>query len=168
MEGWFGQVLSIPLRALFSSPLPAAVKLAEDLPLGSSHYHYENHYHAVVEVVLGSGHYQDVELLLLSTGHQPLPAAASTLMHDTCPAQTEAHSPHVISFALFTTCYLFWFYSLHAMSPTLTHIYYLFSLHFALFTNCYHLVRLLLPVSKSHRNFIFHAEFLLKTSTVSN
>ena len=51
MEGWFGQVLSIPLRALFSSPLPAAVKLAEDLPLGSSHYHYENHYHAVVEVV---------------------------------------------------------------------------------------------------------------------
>ena len=51
MEGWFGQVLSIPLRALFSSPLPAAFKLAEDLPLGSSHYHYENHYHAVVEVV---------------------------------------------------------------------------------------------------------------------
>ena len=93
----------LPLR----KPLPRSSR-------SSSHYHYQ----AVVEVVLGSGHYQDVELLLLSTGHQPLPAAASTLMHDTCPAQTEAHSPHVISFALFTTCYLFWFYSLHAMSPT--------------------------------------------------
>ena len=65
---------------------------------------------------------------------------------------------HMLSIlVLFTTCYV-----------TLTHIYYLFSLHFALFSVCYHLVRLLLPVSKSHHNFIFHAEFLLKESTVSN
>ena len=67
---------------------------------------------------------------------------------------------HMLSIlVLFTTCYVTDFNS---------HTYYLFSLHFALFNVCYHLARALLPVSKNHHNCIFHAEFLLKESTVSN
>ena len=68
---------------------------------------------------------------------------------------------HMLSIlVLFTTCYV----------TDLIHTYVISFLCILLFffNVCYHLARALLPISKSHHNFTFHAEFFLKTSTVSN